>query len=231
MRKKLKSWHWEPGAADGSRRDTNRKYWKLTGSKNKMEGNKQEVKETNRKSWEGTKKEQILSCVTWSNIYFYFYQTISVRKMNHHIYTCLILPTTRGHPHCRTLVCVLSPIISCLILFWKVRNISSVFISRVKMHSTRYDLSPRRCPLPWCLRRSGPCWSSIAPQGQQDNRTPWSCLISDSTVSSGPAGGDVCDQTSLWMDFFYTWLFFVWISSWEFWWCFPVTLLFNVNKI
>lgn len=165
-----------------------------------MEGNKQEVMRGNQ---EGTSfKPSWLSLI----FIFIFAKPNLLENEQPHIYISLILPTIRGRPQHCTLVCVLSPITSCLILFWKVRNISSVFISRVKMHSTRYDLSPRRCPLPWCPRRSGPCWSSIAPRGQQDNRTAWSCLIFDSTVSSGPAGGDICEQTgqfSFIHDFFF----------------------------
>lgn len=90
-------------------------------------------------------------------------------------------------------------------LVLKVKNISSVFISRVKMHNTHYDLSPRPWPLPWCPQHSGQCWSSIAPQGQQDNRTTLSCLIFDGTAM--PAGGDVCEQTGLKRFLLYTILF------------------------
>lgn len=71
------------------------------------------------------------------------------------------------------------PLFHFTFLSLQVKDTSSAFMSLVKMHSTRYDLSPRPCPPPcyptqWCLLRSKPCWSSREQQGRRDNKTTWS---------------------------------------------------------
>lgn len=212
-------WRGEPSGADGSRTQT--------GSRSKREENQQEVKTSEGHKQEGKKmrikegeskknKEELTS----SNSIAFFKPDLLKMTTN-----------TNYNSRCFPLFCPHLLTTHLSILFVQVKSISSVFISRVKMHSTRYDLSPRPCPLPWCPPLSGPCWSSIAPWGQRDSRTTWSLASFLRALCLPGQQGAMFVNRLDWTIYFYTQLFPVWVSSlefWEFWWCFPFCWCFSL---